>query len=102
MNKRTAIAFCVLGTLLLIAAGVSAWKQGPNPETVCTRGADKVILCIERTSLAAANMSREKRDEAIPACMADPEKVSMYETCLHEEDCDAFMTCVITATQPKK
>jgi hypothetical protein len=95
MSKRTAIATSVLGCLLLIGAGVSAWKGGPNAEAICTRAADKFILCLERTSRAAADMSRAQRDEGIPACMNDPMTVQMYTKCLHHEDCDSFMQCAI-------
>lgn len=93
MSARTAIVTCLLGALFLAGAGVSAWHSGPNSETICTRGADKVILCIARHSRSAADMSRAKRDEGIPACMEDPTKVSMYAECLEHEDCDAFMKC---------
>ena len=95
MSKRTAIGLCVAGVLLLIGAGVSAWKAGPHAEAVCTRAADKVILCIERTSRSAADMSRQKRDEGIPACAQDPAKVEMYVRCLEHASCEDFMQCAI-------
>lgn len=93
MSARTAIVTCLLGVLILVGAGISAWRAGPNPETICTRGADKVILCIARHSRSAADMSRTKRDEGIPVCMEDPAKVSMYRECLAHDDCEAFMKC---------
>ncbi len=101
MSKHTAIAIVVLGVLLLAGAGVSAWKGGPNRETVCTRAADKFILCLERTSRAAADMSREKRDEGIPACMQEEMTVQMYVKCLEHEDCDTFMQCAIDGAMGK-
>lgn len=101
MSKRTAIAICVLGFVFLIGAGVSAWKAGPSAEAICTRGADRVILCLEQTSTAAADMSRGQRDQGIVACQDNPTTVQMYATCLAHEHCDAFMQCAIAGAQGK-
>lgn len=95
MSKRTAIAISVVGFLLLIGAGVSAWMGGPNAEAICTEAADKFILCLERHSRSAAEMSRQKRDEGIPACAEDPLTVQMYVKCLEHETCEDFMACAI-------
>jgi hypothetical protein len=99
MTKRTAIAITVCGAVLLVAAGVSAVKSGPNPEAICTRAADKFILCLERTAPKAAEMSRAKRDEGIPACAADAMTVQMYVKCLEHEDCESFMKCTIAGAK---
>ncbi len=93
MSQRIAIACCVLGALLLVGAGVLATREGPSPEAICARGADKVILCIAQTSRSAAELSRSRRDDGILACKEDPDKVARYRECLAHEDCSAFMTC---------
>lgn len=59
----------------------------------CERAADKYSACIrEKLGPDAARIVESKRDVA--SCAADPKTVSMYETCLPEADCDAFMKCI--------
>ncbi len=101
MKNQTAIGISVLGALLLVGAGVSAVRGGPNAEAVCAQAADRFILCVERHSTSAAEIARGKRDEGIGACTAKPETVQMYVACLPKDDCHAFTQCTLDHAKKK-
>jgi hypothetical protein len=96
VSARVAVGIMFVGVLLLVAA-VFAWRrEAPNPEEICASAADRWEECISLLtgSEVVTSMARAKRDEGIPACVADPITVSMYERCLSQPDCTAFMDCL--------
>jgi len=81
---------------LLCAMFASAQAGCGGEKKICVEAAEKYTQCVEQIlGKEMADMARSKSKAGIKACSEDSRTQKMYEKCMPEKDCEAFMDCTM-------